>query len=115
MIPTKAPGTLFSALTGGDPNLTIRWLVAADPVFFEVLNRPIADVVVRQLVLAKALDNLQVKLGHQALFPYVVQPKIASGTEVVDVPLGLIWDMHASLPKKWERLRLAKILSLIHI
>lgn len=109
MIPTKAPGTLFSALTGGDPNLTIRWLVAADPVFFEVLNRPIADVVVRQLVLAKALDNLQVKLGHQALFPYVVQPKIASGTEVVDVPLGLIWDMHASLPKKWERLRLAKI------
>lgn len=64
---------------------------------------------VRQLVLAKAVDNLQLQLGHQALFPFVVQPKVASGTTEVDVPLQWIWDIHASLPKKWENLRLSKI------
>lgn len=109
MVPTKTPGTLFSSLTGGDSTLNIRWLLATDPVFFEVLNRPIADVAVRQLVLAKAIDYLQIQLGRQSLFPFLIQPKIASNTEEVDVPIGWIWDIHASLPKKWENLRLAKI------
>lgn len=109
MVPTKAPGTLFDALTGGDTTLNIRWLKPLDPVFFEVLNRPLADLTVRQLVIAKAVDTLQVRLGSQALFPFITQPRVASGTDQVDVPLGLIWDFHASLPKKWERLRLAKI------
>lgn len=108
MVPTKSPGTLFNAFTTDD-SLNIRWLVAVDPAVFEVINRPIADVALRQLVLAKAVDNLQLRLGHQTLFPYVVQPKVSSGTTEVDVPIGLIWDFHASLPKKWERLRLAKI------
>jgi hypothetical protein len=109
MIPTKSPGTLFESLTGNDPTLNIRWLQATDPVYFEVFNRPLSDLTVRQLVIAKALDNVQLKLGHQALFPFLVQPLVSSGTDVVDVPLGWIWDMHASMPKKWERLRLAKI------
>lgn len=109
MVPTKAPGTLFDALTGGDSTLNIRWLKPLDPVFFEVLNRPLTDVTVRQLVIAKAVDTLQIRLGSQALFPFVTQPRVASGTDQVDVPLGLIWDFHASLPKKWENLRLAKI------
>ena len=109
MIPTKSPGTLFSSLTGGDDTLNVRWLVATDPAMYEVLNRPTADVVVRQLVIAKAVDNLQVRLGHQSMFPYVVQPIITSGTSQADVPLGWVWDCHASLPKKWEKLRLAKI------
>lgn len=73
------------------------------------MNRPIADIAVRQLILAKAVDSLQVKLGHQALFPFVVQPVISSGTTQQDVPVSLIWDFHASMPKKWEQLRLAKI------
>ena len=109
MVPTKSPGTLFTALTGGDDTLNIRWLVATDPAMYEVLNRPIADVVVRQLVLAKAVDNLQIRLGHQTLFPYLVQPKISYGTTEVDIPIGWIWDIHVSLPKKWEQVRLAKI------
>lgn len=109
MIPTKTPGSLFNDLTGNDASLNVRWLVANDPVFFEVLNRPLTDIVVRQLVIAKALDTLQVRLGHQTLFPFLVQPLVASGTEQVDVPIGWIWDFHASLPKKWENLRLAKI------
>ncbi len=108
LVPTKSPGTLFNAFTT-DETLNIRWLVAADPALFEVINRPIADVALRQLVLAKAVDNLQLRLGHQTLFPYVVQPQVSAGTDVVDVPINLIWDIHASLPKKWERLRLAKI------
>ncbi len=109
MVPTKAPGTLFSSLTGGDPTLNIRWLVATDPAFYEVLNRPLADLTVRQLIIAKTVDNLQLRLGHQALFPYLVQPIVSSGSGSADVPLGWIWDFQASLPKKWENLRLAKI------
>lgn len=109
MVPTLSPGSIFSALTGGDDTLNIRWLVATDPVMFEVLNRPIADTVLRQLILAKAIDALQLQLGHQTLFPFIIQPKVSSGTSEVDVPIGWIWDIHASLPKKWENLRLAKI------
>jgi hypothetical protein len=109
MIPTKSPGSLFSSLTGGDDTLNVRWLVATDPAMFEVLNRPTADVVVRQLVIAKAVDQLQLRLGHQALFPFVVQPIVSSSSAQADVPIGWIWDMHASLPKKWEKVRLAKI------
>lgn len=73
------------------------------------MNRPMADLAVRQLVIAKAVDNLQLKLGHQALFPFIVQPIIGSGTYQQDIPVSLIWDMHASMPTKWEQLRLAKI------
>lgn len=100
---------MFDNLTGQDNTLNIRWLTAADPVFFETVNRPISDVAVRQLVLAKAVDNLQLQLGHQMMYPYVVQPRVSSGSTEVDVPLRWIWDFHASLPKKWENLRLAKI------
>lgn len=109
MVPTKAPGTLFSSLTGDDDSLNIRWLRPTDPAFYETLNRPLGDITVRQLVIAKAVDALQIRLGHQALFPYVTQPKVSSGTSEADVPLGWVWDFHASLPKKWEKLRLAKI------
>jgi hypothetical protein len=109
LIPTKAPGTIFDALTGGDTTLNVRWLTAIDPAYFEALNRPMADIVVRQLVLAKALDNIELQLGHQTLFPFLVQPQIASGSVSVDVPLQWIWDFQASLPKKWENIRLAKI------
>lgn len=109
MVPTKAPGTLFDSLTGGDESLNIRWLRPTDPAFYEVLNRPMADITVRQLVIAKAVDNLQVRLGSQGLFPYLTQPRVSSGTNEAYVPLGWIWDFHASLPKKWEKLRLAKI------
>ncbi len=108
-IPTKTPGTLFDNLTGDDLTLNVRWLTALDPVYFEAMNRPIADVVVRQLVLAKAIDALQLQLGFQVTYPYVVQPRIASGTSEIDIPSRWIWNIQASLPKKWQSLRLAKI------
>tara|TARA_R100001244_G_scaffold25113_4_gene25546 strand:- start:7305 stop:8912 length:1608 start_codon:yes stop_codon:yes gene_type:complete len=73
------------------------------------MNRPIADVGLRQLILAKTLDNLTLRLGHQALFPFIVQPQVNNGTQNVDIPPSWIWDMQGSLPKKWERLRLARV------
>lgn len=108
LVPTIAPGGIFTALTTDD-TLNIRWLTATDPVFYEVLNRPHADIVLRQLILAKALDTLSASLGKQTIFPFIIQPKIASGSGDIDVPQNWIWDIHMSLPKKWENLRLAKI------
>ena len=96
-------------MTGGDTTLNIRWLTAADPAFYETLNRPLADLTLRQLVIAKAVDSLQLAIGKENLFPFLVQPVVGSGTTVEDVPPKWIWDMHASMPKKWENLRLAKI------
>lgn len=107
-VPTVAPGDLFETFTG-DTSLNIRWITATDPVYYEVANRPVADVVVRQLILAKAIDALNVSLNHAAIYPYVVQPQVGSFTESVDVPIGFIWDLHLSLPKKWRNVRLAKI------
>ena len=108
LIPTIDPGTLFSRLTS-DESLVIRWITAIDPVYFDTLNRPIADLAMRQLILAKTLDIINIRLGHQALFPYLIQPYVTSGSLTDEVPLGWIWDMHPSMPKKWELLRLAKI------
>ena len=108
-MPSKAPGTIFSSFVGGDPSLNIRWLTAADPCFYEALNRPLADIAVRQLVVAKAVDKLQLSLGKDNLFPFLVDPVVVSGTQQDNLPVKWIWDLHASLPKKWRNLRLAKI------
>jgi hypothetical protein len=80
-----------------------------DPAFYEALNRPLADLALRQLILCKAVDTLQLSLGKENLFPFVVRPIVGSGTLEEEIPIKWIWDMHASLPKKWENLRLAKI------
>ena len=110
LIPTVAAGSLLTQFTKTGTTYPIRWLTSVDPAFFEALNRPIADAVLRQLILAKAIDALQVRLGHQNLFPFIVQPLVdLGGSSTVDVPISLIWDLHASLAKKWQNVRLAKI------
>jgi hypothetical protein len=108
LVPTISPGALFSRFTE-DANINIRWFVANDPVVYSVLNRPIADLALRQLILAKTLDQLNLRIGHMALYPYLIQPKLISGTTTYDVPLSMIWDMHVSHPAKWEKLRLARV------
>lgn len=108
LVPTIPPGSLFNEFTT-DANISIRFLTALDPVYFEALNRPMADLALRQLILAKTMDQLNIRLGHQALYPYLVQPQLVTATHFTDVPLSLIWDMHTSLPKKWEQVRLARI------
>jgi len=108
LIPCISPGSLFERLTTDD-TLNIRWLVADDPVFYETLNRPSVDLAVRQLIIAKTLDAVNLRLGHQALFPFLIPALVASGTSLFNLPSSWIWDMHVSLPKKWENVRLAKI------
>lgn len=107
LIPTIEPGQIFSRFTS-DTTLNVRWLEAVDPVYFDIYNRPIADTVVRQLILAKALDILSVRLAFMAHFPFLIVPTI-SGSTIHELPSNWIWDMHASIPAKWKMLRLAKI------
>lgn len=108
LVPTIAPGRLFDQLTTNG-TLAVRWLTPVEPVFYEILNRPSADLTLRQLILAKAVDTLNGSLGHTALFPFIIQARISSGSGEVDLPPNWIWDLGISLPKKWENLRLAKI------
>jgi len=108
LVPTINPGSLFDRLTT-DTQLNIRWYVPIDPVSSAALNRPIGDIALRQLILAKTLDTINLRLGHQALFPFLVTPQIIDGTTIADIPASWIWDMHVSLPQKWERVRLARI------
>tara|TARA_R110000751_G_scaffold283523_1_gene386915 strand:+ start:445 stop:2037 length:1593 start_codon:yes stop_codon:yes gene_type:complete len=61
------------------------------------------------LVLARAVDSLQLAIGKENLYPFLIQPVIAAGTAEQLIPAKWVWDMSASMPKKWENLRLAKI------
>jgi len=106
--PAPAPGTLFNTLAN-DSDLSIRWLTAVDPAFYEIINRPMADIAVRQLVVAKAVDNLTARTGAQYFFPFRINPIVTHGTSVFNVPLGWLYDFSASLPSKWKDLRLKAI------
>lgn len=108
LVPTVAPGNLFETLTT-DSTLNIRWLSPTEPVFYEVLNRPTADSVLRQLIISKTVDALSLQIGNRALFPFLVQAKLAQGTSEVDLPPGWIWDLNISAPVKWENFRVARI------
>src|SRR5688572_10001473 len=107
-IPLVTPGQLFSQLTSNTA-LAIRWLTADDPVYFEATNRPIADAVVQHLIIARSLDQVALRISHQNLFPFLVQPQVENGSLLTNLPIAWIWDMHVSLPSKWENVRLAKI------
>lgn len=107
-IPLITPGQLFSQLTTNTA-LSIRWLTADDPVYFEASNRPIADSVVQHLIIARSLDQVALRISHQNLFPFLVQAQVENGSITTNLPLAWIWDMHVSLPAKWENVRLAKI------
>lgn len=109
LIPNKQPGTLFNSFTGGDQSLNVRYITPLDPAYYEILNRPMKDIEVRQLVMAKAVDGLQNAYGSQFYFPFLVQPRVSSGTVELDVPIEWIWDMHMSIPENWGSVRLAKI------
>ena len=108
MVPSVPAGKLFTRLTTDD-TLMIRWLVPLDAAYFESLNRPVADSALRVLILAKAVDQLSSSLGHQALYPFLVQPKVGSGTDQAAIPTDWIWDISIAAPAKWQNLRLARI------
>ena len=98
LVPTINPGDLFDRFTE-DSTLNVRWLTATDPAYFEVLNRPTADITVRQLILAKAIDDLNTSLGYQAIFPFIVPPQVSDGTAVVDIPIRIFWDFRSKNTK----------------
>jgi len=108
LVPSITPGSIFNTFIE-DTTLNIRWLTPNDPVFYEALNRPTGDIVLRQLIIAKAIDNLQLRMSHLSIFPFLTSPKITIGSVDYELPLAWIWDMHVSLPSKWENLRLSKI------
>lgn len=108
LIPSIAPGSIFDNFVN-DSNLNIRWLTARDPAFYEAINRPIADVAVRQLIISKTIDAIQLRLSHQNVYPFIIPAKVNTGTTEVFLPSSWIWDLHVSVTKKWEYLRLAKI------
>lgn len=108
LVPTVNPGDIFDNFTV-DSSYNIRWLTGTDPAYYEILNRPTTDVVYRQLVIAKALDNLNTTLGYQALFPFVIPPLVTDGSSALNVPIRIFWDFHVSLPIDWINLRLARI------
>lgn len=108
LVPTISAGNIFDRFTE-DSTLNVRWITVLDPVLFEVQNRPMVDITIRQLIMAKAIDALQLRLSHQSLFPFLVPCKVDAGTTEIETPASWIWDMHVSLPAKWEYLRLAQI------
>ena len=109
LVPTITPGNIFERLTT-DTSINIRWLVSTDPVLAEVMNRPIADLALRQLIIAKALDDINLRISHQALFPFLIPAKVEAGSAgAIELPGSWIWDMHVSIPAKWEYLRLARV------
>lgn len=108
LVPSINPGSLFDRFTE-DTQLTIRFYTITDPVSSSSLNRPLGDISLRQLILAKTLDALNLRLGHQALFPFLVTPQVTTGSMNVNVPPSWIWDMNVALPQKWERVRLANV------
>lgn len=108
LVPTIPPGSLFNRFIE-DTKLNIRWLTPVDPCYYEVLNRPIVDVVLRQLILAKTVDQISNSMGYLSLFPFVNQPIIENGSQVANIPIRIFWDMHVSLPAKWINVRLARV------
>ena len=109
LIPTVNPGSLFHLLSTNN-SLAIRWLTAADPHYFDVYNRVSADLAVRQLIIAKSLDQVGLRLSHQNLFPFLVSPTIDIGTLKISLPISWLWDCHVSLKDSYRSLRLAKII-----
>lgn len=110
IIPTKIPGTIFTSLSGGDQSLLVRYFHALEPVHYSILNRPLKDLEVRQMVIAKAIDVLHTSMSSRTYYPFLVQPIIVSETTNTDLPTEIIWDMHISHPDGWRNFRLAKIL-----
>lgn len=108
LIPLITPGNVFPAITE-DKSLAVRFLVAKDPHYFDVYNRPMGDIVVRQLILAKSIDQLGLRLSHQSNFPFLNAATVDVATSTVSLPLSWIWDMHVSVSDSWENLRLARI------
>jgi hypothetical protein len=109
IIPTKIPGTIFASLSGGDQTLSVRYLGALEPVHYAILNRPLKDIEVRQMVIAKALDTISDSIGSRMYYPFLIQPIVVSNITNIDLNVNIIRDLQISCPADWYDFRLAKI------
>lgn len=108
LIPLVTPGNAFSVLSQSK-SLAVRFLTAKDPHFFDTYNRPTGDLTVRQLILAKSIDQLGVRISHQANFPFLNPATVDVATNSLSLPISWIWDMHIAIPDTWQDLRLARL------
>lgn len=106
LIPLVSAGSLFPALTENN-TLAIRWLTPSDPHFFDVYNRPMADITVRQLILAKSVDQLGLRISARNNFPFLNSATVDVSTSIMTLPISWIWDMHVTVKDSYENLRLA--------
>lgn len=107
-VPTVNPGSLFYVLTTNN-SLAVRFMTAQDPHYFDAYNRPMADIALRQLILAKTIDQIGLRLSHQALFPFLIPTTVDVGTAKISLPVAWLWDCHVSLNEKYTALRLAQV------
>ena len=108
LVPLLSPGTLFKKFIN-DESVRVRTMTPQDPVYYGSFNRPLYDLELRELMLAKSLDQFSNAAGARLIYPFIIQPKIAVGTAVIYVPTRLFWDMKVQLPDGWTNLRLASV------
>lgn len=108
LIPLVSPGTLFVTLTD-NPTINVRWLTPNDPHYFDVYNRPMADITLRQLIIAKSLDQLGLRISSRTTFPFLNPPTVNVTTNTISLPLAWLWDMHVTIKDEYENVRLAYI------
>jgi len=108
LIPSVSAGRIIDRFLS-DETLNVRWLTPEDPAHFSALNRPLSDLALRQLVIAKVLDTITLDLKFVEKFPFVCQPVVEGGSFTLDLPLKLIRDLHVAFPAKYANPRLARI------
>lgn len=108
LVPLLESGELFDKLAN-DESFAVRWLTSDDPVFFEALNRPDADLFFRQLVIAKVLSEAGNSFALLIKKPFINQPILEND---VEVPVDIISDMHINFPESFEVARLMQITKL---
>ena len=107
LVPDIPTSDLFSRLL--DEDLSIRWLTINDPNFYQALNRPISDVELRQLIIAKALGQALSDTAARQQYPFLIQPEVDGNTEQVNVPPQIITDLLVSIPSDHRDFRLVRI------
>jgi hypothetical protein len=107
-IPLVEAGNVLTTLIE-DSTIAVRWITESDPSYYDIYNRPFADILIRQLVLSKSLDNLSDKLGFKVQHPFLNQPRVLVNTTSVDLPGSWFHDMLIGLNDSFNNIKLVSI------
>lgn len=108
LIPSITGKNLFQALTEQE-QINIRWMTNEDKVYFNHINRPMADLAVRQLIIAKSIVEFSLDVAAAGRFPFLLNPVIVDGASEVDVPDGLVNDFNIIHSLDASNMRLGRI------